>query len=493
MTERIEDWVKRLQQGSLPVLRATRTELARLARRGDRASSQEISAAVLRDPLLTLRVIQAANSGRSSRFGTEITTVEHAIMMIGIPPFFKRFGVLPVVEEKLAAKQWALHGFLLASSRSHHAAFQARDWAVIHRDFKAEEAYIAALLCDLPELLLWLHAPDIAINIVRIVQHGGSGEMAQRELLGCEFNELLPLLLQAWQLPEVLQELMGQGSEYQRALSVQLAVSLAHHSTTGWAGDAILADYEAVGSMLQMPADEAAVLVHRNAVIAAQHWDWYGVAPAAAWLPMLPGEWPADSGYVQPKKAERPKHPPVSHPKQKSVLIPNQEKLQKSMQDIKAHLDGSLDLQEMVSLALQGMHEGIGLDCVVFAAPAPDGSKVKARFVVGAGPASNLHRFEFDPREPHLFGRLMNKVQSIWWNAETQAQYAHLMPEPLRKSVGEADFFAMSLFVKDKPVGFIYANRSQGNRKLDENAYQQFKQLCLRVAQGLGYLAPGNK
>jgi hypothetical protein len=47
----------------------------------------------------------------------------------------------------------------------------------------------------------------------------------------------------------------------------------------------------------------------------------------------------------------------------------------------------------------------------------------------------------------------------------------------------------MSIFVRDKAVGFFYADRGHGSCALDERSYQEFKQLCLRAAQGLGHLA----
>jgi hypothetical protein len=192
----------------------------------------------------------------------------------------------------------------------------------------------------------------------------------------------------------------------------------------------------------------------------------------------LPGEWPEEPD----EDAVHEKDVPV-------CLMPRPEALRRAMDEIDAHLDGTLDLHDMVSLALQGMHEGIGLNRVVFALLTAYRSMVKAKYVLGADENSPLRNFQFDAKAPHLFSRLLGKTQSVWVNVSNQANFASMMPDDLCQMIGGNEgFFAMSIFVRDKPVGLIYADRRHGSCDLDEHSYMEFKRLCLRAAQGLGHL-----
>jgi len=479
MAQHFDAWLERLKGDNLPVLRRTARELARLAAQGEKASVAEIADAILLDPLATLKVLQVANSLRRGRFGSEITTIEHAVMMLGLPPFFARFRNLAVVEDQFGGQPQALQRLLFLLSSSHHAAVYAGDWAVWHKDMKAEEIYIAALLHGWIEPLLWLCAPDAAAECERRALHAAIPlEAARAEVLGAAPHELQSALAQAWHLPELLLDLMGavDPDVRSRAFGVNLAVSVARHSAQDWYGDELAADFESASAFLHLPLDAVSSMVHRSAVAAARHWEWYGVAPAAARLPMLPGRLPPAAAEPQPDSED-------------VCLMPQHGKLEHCMGEIAAHLDATLNLHDMMGLVLKGMHNGIGLNRVVFALLSADRSKVKAKYVLGAEAGSPLRNFEFGMNVPHLFARLMERMQGVWFNSTNRAKFEPLMPAEIRALTGDGEFFAMSVFVRDKAVGFFYADRGHGSCALDERSYQEFKQLCLRAAQGLGHLA----
>ena len=479
MASHFDTWLERLRSDNLPVLRRTAKELARLAAKGEKASVSEIAGVILVDPLATLKVLQAANSLRRGRFGSEITTMEHAVMMLGLPPFFARFRNLGVVEDELRQQPQALHRLLSLLSRSHHAAVQAGDWAALHNDMKSEEIYVAALLQGWMEPLLWLRAPDVAAECERRARNGAMPlAAAQAEVLGVAPHELQSALDRAWHLPELLVDLMGavDPDMRMRAFGVNLAVRVARHSEQDWWGGELAADIEAASVFLHLTVDAASSMVHRSAVTAARRWEWYGVAPAAARLPMLPGRFPPEAAEPQPDGED-------------VCLMPQHDKLERYMREIAAHLDATLNLHDMMALVLKGMHDGIGLNRVVFALLTTDRSKVRTKYVLGAEAGSPLRNFEFGMNVPHLFARLMEKMQGVWFNSTNRAKFAPLIPAEIRSIVGDGEFFAMSVFVGDKAVGFFYADRGHGSCALDERSYQEFKQLCLRASQGLGHLA----
>lgn len=470
-------WVNEIKLEALPVLRRTALAVPYMAKNAENLSATDIAEIVLHDPLMTLKVIGLANSRSHGRFGAEIATVQSAVFMLGVPPFFSHFAALKPIEDTMRGRE--MNGLLNCLSRAHHAAWQARDLAILRADIKSEEVYVGTLLHDMGEMVMWCVAPELMLHVLRTVRREkASREEVEKSVLGFTLWEFQQALAQAWKLPELLLMFMDdENAGNPRALIAIIGSALARHSASGWHSTKLLSDYEVIAGQFNYTLDEVIALVHHNAVIAGRHWDAFHVPPAAAWLPMLPGEWPEDEDDAQQAA-------PLA------CLMPHPDGLRRVMDEISAHLDETLNLHDMMSLVLDGMHEGIGLSRVVFALMTPDGSMVKAKYVLGAEKSSPLRNFQFDAKAPHLFARLLSKVQSVWVNTANQASFALLIPEHLSEMIGGREgFFAMSLFVRDKPVGLFYADRRHAGCELDELSYQNFKRLCLRAAQGLEHLS----
>jgi hypothetical protein len=162
------------------------------------------------------------------------------------------------------------------------------------------------------------------------------------------------------------------------------------------------------------------------------------VTPAAAWLPFSVAAVVATAVETLAPVVERD---------EAVCLMPDRARLQQILDEIAAHLDGSLDLSRMISLLMKGMHEGIALNRIVFMLLTRDHLHLKARYVHGAPPDSPLHKFEIGLRETNLFSRLMEKMQGVWLNSGNAKTLLPMVPDSVRMSIGEGEFFAMSLFV----------------------------------------------
>jgi HD-like signal output (HDOD) protein len=270
-------WVRLLGQAEIPVLRHSALELARLQENEDRVVARDISRVLLHDPMFTLRVLrelqQRPNPGRSH----EITTVVHALMMLGVAPFFERFRDLPVVETMLAGHPPAMQGLMRVLDRAHHAALYAQDWAGLRHDVETEEVMVAALLHDLAEMLLWCFAPELALRIAALQQadpqlRSGS---AQRAVLGFTLADLQLALAAQWKLPALLLSLMDDAhADSPRVRNVLLAVNLARHAAGGWDNPALPDDHAAIARHLDLPLAQvvARVQVTAQQALAGRHW-----------------------------------------------------------------------------------------------------------------------------------------------------------------------------------------------------------------------------
>jgi HD-like signal output (HDOD) protein len=278
-------WIHALGAIEIPVLRRTVEELSRLRENEDRLVARDISRVLLHDPMFTLRVLRFLPTQRKPGQPTEITTVEHALMMLGVSPFFAHFGGLPAVESTLAGFPLALDGLMRVINRARHAALYARDWATVRHDIESDEVVIAALLHDLAEILLWCFAPELALRIQEMLRRDQSlrSSAAQRAVLDFTLIDLQLALIAEWKLPALLQSLMDNThAKRPRAINVLLAVDLARHSAKGWDDPALPEDYAAIQQFLNLSEQEVLDRIQRTALQAENERDWYRVEAAPA-------------------------------------------------------------------------------------------------------------------------------------------------------------------------------------------------------------------
>lgn len=267
------EWVAFFTRAGLPVLRNSVHELERLRENAENANGRILAGVIQHDPLLTLRVMAYIESNRGARQTTDITTIDRAIMMIGIAPFFRDFQNLPVVEEVLKDHPQALLGLLKAIGRARQAAQWAHQWAIMRRDMDVDEITLAALLHDVAELMMWLFAPRMALQVstVQRAQPQRRSSVIQEEIYGVPLYSVKLALARAWRLPALLVQLLDdRQAENPRVRNVKLAVDLARHSVRGWRDPALPDDFTAIRALLRVDQE---ALVHRMDVdeLTAQH------------------------------------------------------------------------------------------------------------------------------------------------------------------------------------------------------------------------------
>jgi len=465
-------WVAFLSRAEIPVLRSSVDELARLEQNEDKITARDISGVILRDPMLTLRVLRYLPEYRRNRRGTEITTVGHAVMMLGITPFFRQFRDMKVVEDVLAECPHALEGFLKVVNWARHAALHAREWAALRYDIESDEVIIAALLHDVAEMLLWCLAPECATQIAGRMRQDETlrSAIAQESMLGFKLVDLQLALLEEWRLPTLLQSLMdGDHNNLPRARIVALAIALARHSANGWDDAALSGDYAAIRKFLALSGCDLMARIHRVALSAIRRLERHGELRSAAWLPPTPVAWPDAEcdGTVDGDAAGRP-----------AVL-----KRAVELLTVRAAQDP--DFLEMLSLVLHAMHAGVGLERVLFMAINDAHDAATAKYVTGSREAFRLQTFQIDLACPHVFSRLVANGTGIWYRA-VAGNDLPAVPREIRRVIGDNEFFAMVVAVDGNPIGLIYADGGGHHPGLDAGQYEEFQTLCLLLANALG-------
>lgn len=261
----VAGWVALFDHRHLPVLASTALALEDLRDVEDEVDAHMLAQTVSDDPLMTLKLLAHVAELRRGREGSEVETVTEALVMLGIPPFFRAFALLPTVEERLALEPAALNGFQSVLHRSNRAARFAIGFAVHRMDHDAPVLHEAALLHDFAELLLWLRAPQLALQIVarQASQPELRSSTVQRELLNVELAQVQHALMRAWRLPTLLVQITDDQALHPttQARNVQLAIRVARHSAHGWDNPALPDDVRDIADLLRMGTEPTSRLL----------------------------------------------------------------------------------------------------------------------------------------------------------------------------------------------------------------------------------------
>jgi HD-like signal output (HDOD) protein len=251
-------WVACFRGAEIPVMADTADALEAMREREDDVDANLIGEMIANDPLMTLKVMAYGAKNRSARVVTEPETVTSTLVMMGISPFFRAFGPQPVLEDMLSDRPEALAGLNEVLCRASRAANFALSFAVHRLDPDAAVIHQAALLHDFAEMLLWCHAPDLALAI-RDAQRADPAlrtTTEQRRTLHVDLLDLQHALMLEWHLPDLLVRITDdKQAKHQNVQCVMLGVRLARHTAAGWDNAAIPDDVRDVAHLLNLSAD----------------------------------------------------------------------------------------------------------------------------------------------------------------------------------------------------------------------------------------------
>lgn len=251
----LDAWTAWFRHAGIPVLASTAATIAEWSDHEDAVDARLLTELLADDPLATLRLLVHVAHVRGNRGDSQAETVTAALMLLGIGPFFRAFGALPTVEARLAGHPEALAGLHAVLRRAQRAATFALGFAVHRMDPDAPVIHEAAQLHDFAEMLLWCHAPALALEIARrqAAEPALRSAAAQRDVLGVELVDLQQALMRAWRLPPLLVRLDDdRHADTPSVRSVLLAQRLARHSARGWDNPALPDDVDDVARLLQL-------------------------------------------------------------------------------------------------------------------------------------------------------------------------------------------------------------------------------------------------
>ncbi|MES2949409.1 MAG: HDOD domain-containing protein [Pseudomonadota bacterium] len=259
-------WTRYFRDAQIPVLAKTSRALEVLRADQDNVDASMLAATMEGDPLMTLKLLAYVAGQRRPGTFTETESVTTSLLMTGVAPFFRGFGLQATVEDHLHDQPAALEGLRALLRRAERAAHFAVGFAVHRGDTDVGPIRLAAFLHDFAEMLMWCHAPTLQLRITAAQRADPALRTVavQRDVLHIELDDLRQALMKLWHLPELLVRISDDRHADQAIVrNVVLAVRLARHSTYGWDNPALPDDMEEIAQLLHVLPRVAQAYVHK--------------------------------------------------------------------------------------------------------------------------------------------------------------------------------------------------------------------------------------
>ena len=410
---------------------------------------------LLNDPAAAVAGVRALGQLRPTAVET-VSDAAHALSLVGMEAVQDLVRTLPELTQDRPDRrldETAAHAYSQAAHAGHYAAALA---SIDARDH-SQGVHTAALLQHPAVLALWVDDPEAALRATHAARDGVGFEAAFEAELGEPLGETDQRLAEAWSLPLLARRAMdGDGSDPRPRL-VKLADELAQSTAVDLRRRTDEPITAALADHLVCEGDGATTWLHRQTVEAARALHGFGYPlPGFELLFVDPADGDAREHAPQPEPGTArttPANPPGQHP----------------------------DLKEMMGNTLRRIRNEVGATRVMFAIIDAEQTRLRTRFALGGARDDALRQFDIDLGQRHLFSMLIERPQSVWLHRGNAKKYQAHLPAGLHRLFGPGGAFLMSLFVRDTPLGLLYAD----GRGLSATGYDRFRRLCREVSECL--------
>ena len=204
MENNLNNWVKYIGTQTIPVFNSTVQAVLNLTM-DEKSSCKQLADTILQDAALTTRVLRVANSPYYNRNNTRFTNIRRIVLLIGFKKISEICLTLAILDS-LVDKNTRNHVHTV-TSKSFHAAIQARSIAEIYNLADPDMVYMAALLYNIGEIAFWSLTGKSGKLISDLLNRDNvNNEEAQENILGTTFRKLSLGLASEWQLSDLLKK-----------------------------------------------------------------------------------------------------------------------------------------------------------------------------------------------------------------------------------------------------------------------------------------------
>ena len=458
--------VAQIRQRDMPAFGRTVDSIRDLAE-DEKASATTLAEIILRDAALTTKVLKLANSAFFNPARAQINTVSRALVVLGFDAVANMALSLMLIDALLGT---GVRDRVVAEmARSFHAAVQARTIATLRGDPNPEEVFISALLGKVGEMAFWCFGEEAAQSLDAALTTGVPPEVAEQNVLGFRLRQVTAGLVREWRIGGLLTSLIERGEQAgEREASVALAQSLARAAEAGWDSTNARDVMKRIEKHVDTPLDELLPMFAENALAAAQAATAYGAFEAARLIPTIDAR-----KFEEEDQDEEP-------------AGPNPGLQLKILRDLSMLIAGKPNLNELLTLALEGIFRGIGMDRALFAMVSGDRQQLVGKGALGNGGSALCRAFQFtlDGSPGELINSVILKHENF---CVGHAFEAPVRLDRLTRAGGMAPFAIAPIMVQGRAIGCFYADKVKGEPLSNDDA-QSFLLFVQQASLGFEHL-----
>ena len=459
----LEDWTELLRVEEMPIFSNTAQQIY-AALDDKKKGAMELASIILQDPNLTAKLLRVGSSPYYNPSRQKISTVSRAIVILGMEiireltlacSFFE--SILSSADKERANKEIAF---------AIHSAVQARELAILMKDESPEEVFIAALLHNIGHIAFWCSGNKKALQVHDLITHSAlDAQTAEKEILGFNLAELGKKLSKSWHLGGLIEEAISHpDSADKRIQTVCMGSRICDAITQGWDSTAMaecLATLEQLsGQSRELVEPKIKANIGKAVDIARQ----FGAHDASRFISQETGV-----PSVEVQEEERPDKKQI----QFQVL-----------QDITSHISGSIDLNVLLEMVLEGIHRGVEMDRTLFMLLAADKRSLNEKISLGwqrQGIGDKI-RIQNNDLNGNLLFHALFEHEGLWLNPK---QHAALYTGQIMGHFGRHECFVFSIQIEQKPIGLIYCDRGIRNEALTVEDFSVAKHFAKQAQIGL--------
>jgi len=542
----LDEWVEQLSSFSLPADPAVKTAaLEKL--NSPSGNARNVAEIIKSDPALCLKIITAANTQLSAS-GNEVTSLEHAISLMGFP----QTESTVLAADTLSPDEPFISPYRQELSISWHAASQAAHWAKHNGHWDNDILFWASLFQRAPIWAMWLTSGQrmLELNKARARRHGAAHFQLEDKFLGARIADIAAQLSKHWSLPSLCQQSwqadeIGHAKQWlllsrvnpekslvsmagyqpihriaiKPAFAIVLANRLAIEAEWNWASHRTIRLQKVLATCLGISHDKTMQLSHSLAITASKACPIHdALLPAVQLL----SHYEKASGLLSNEKTtnyddmafsvinnpsshslnnEPPLTQTVSQEQKAEPLLPEAnktaglkpKKILWLINEFKTKPEHFKSTDVILNITTKAVCEDLGLERCVVCLYNREHNALRSFYHFGTKDSPALQTLRFTIPEEHLLNKLMLQPAGLWMRASNYAKVWPKLPSALKKASAANAFFMMSLFKNKQPIALIYADCAISDQPLSEQQYDLFKQLCNSVNYAVSSLSKSRK
>lgn len=458
------DWIGRLNRRELGAMTATVRRVQTVVG-SDRSSLQDLTRALQNDPALVAKVLRIANSPTYHVGSEQVTTITRASTLIGFDAIrniciTNRLLEVLLVEESLPER--IANRLLTRIASALHAAIQTRGMLRKAPAQEREEAFLAALVEGIGECAFWgSGGPEVeALDAALSAAPPEKAEEIVREHLGGSFRELSSALAQHWGLGGLAASERGREIV---ALASDLALVVA---AEGWHGAGLRSIFPRAAVLLGVDASDAARRLRACGKEAEELATHFGAAILARRMARRPAEEEMARLKALDYEEQRPARVLGTTANSAAQL--------RALQSMSSLAEAGADANAVILAALEGIHEGLGMERSIVALLSTDRRLLQTRLARGEGEATWGKDFRFEAASGR--GVLQDCIierKAFQFRARS-GEGARAIAAGLMRFCAGQDFLLAPIVIGGRSIGALYCDRAPSGLPIADDEFAAF-------------------